>query len=147
MYDPLDFKRGIEQLAGAESRSDTAHRKSILEMMLSDLETVGGNLASELVDYVAELSLFDDPVDLQKLTEIHGDLAMIWASSTDYELSKEKERVEVLLPIAERYQADKEKESAKNAPARCATNANEQIKLLPDEHACAANDWRLPRRC
>lgn len=82
MYDPVDFAGGIDQLAQAESRGDIEHRKVVLELMLADLATVGGNLADELTDYIADLSLFDDPVDLLKLGRLHADMAALWGSST-----------------------------------------------------------------
>lgn len=88
MYDPLDFAQGIEQLAQAESLGDMGHRKIILELMLTRLETVGGNLADELTDYVATLSLFDDPVNFDKLGALHAELAALWGSSTGYRLEK-----------------------------------------------------------
>lgn len=88
MYDPIDFAHGIDQLAQAEERGDVGHRKEILELMLADLSTVGGNLAEELTNYIASLSLFDDPVDVPKLNTLHADLSALWGSSTGYRLEK-----------------------------------------------------------
>lgn len=115
MYDPHDFRHGIEVLMEAVSRGDAAHRKSILDIMLLDLEVMKGNAHDELISYIAGLSLFpDDAVDFPKLSELHHVFAATWASSTSYELEKEQQRVEVLLPVAQKHIAAKKKESEKN---------------------------------
>lgn len=127
MYDPLDFSHGIDQLAQAEALGDAAHRASILELMLSDLDTVGGNLAEDLTNYVAELSLFpDDAVDMERMRELHGDLAASWASFAQYGYHQEQEQERARRSVNARPGAD-----ANKIPAE---RRREAIEAWVDRH-------------
>jgi len=109
-YDSLDFHHGLEYLEDAESRGDQSRRREIIEIMLGIFEGMGGTLHHDLQDYITELYFYpDDPADFAKLHQLHYEFVVPWASSMDYERSKEEQKadfeekkVELLLPFARR---------------------------------------------
>jgi hypothetical protein len=103
MYDPLDFKHGIDVLEDAVAGIAFSTRKDVLEIMRRDLEEMKGNIQADLLRYVIELSMFpEDAVDFKKLHWLNYEVAVLWGSSSHYEEVKSEKRVEQLAPFAKR---------------------------------------------
>ena len=137
MYDPMDFSHGIDVLADAAELGNPSHRASILDIMLVDLDGIGGNIADDLARYVADLAMFpDDPADFDKLRRLHHELACNWGSSTDYERIKQEPVVsEYWQVIADRTES-----------AKAGADKNAELALLRREAIAAWVDQYLDQR-
>lgn len=123
MYESDVFKHGIDCLKGAVEGWGSGDRKHILKLLLADLKDMPGNSHDELVSYLAELFLFpDDPVDFDKLNELHHEFSVSWGSAMNLSLEKERAKVDLLLPAARAHFDGKQKRS-KTAERGAAANA------------------------